>query len=196
MGLEYGELFLTPDAVARDFNRIYNPQSTRAMKELGSIIYKYQNGNYSYTKPREGTFHDSRERNQNPMNTRIAGDIHAHADYAIGYKDREGHIHLVGRVNRSQMNWRNQDTFKSDKPSLPDTNYWHSQGKNKGEYHGYVSTPGNYLWKQDGVNQNSKAETIDPAQKDSELGVPLRNVDPSGTGLGATGEGQHPSGPR
>ena len=163
-GLEWGQPFSGPDEVARDFNRIYNPKSIKDNLEVASTIYKTNRG-YSYTEPAWGTSRDSRQRNALPKGEAavIVGDIHSHGDYSIGYIDRQGKIHIVGRVNRSQANWRSQDTFKSDKPSGSDEKFWHGQGKGKKEYTGYVTTPGNHLWKQDGVNQASHSGEINPA---------------------------------
>jgi hypothetical protein len=162
LGLEYGDPFDTPDAVARDFNKIYNPRSIKANTEVGSRIYK-AGIKYSYTEPAWGTGRDSKNRNPMPKNSTLAGAIHSHGDYSNGYVDRKGFTHITGRVNRSQPNWRSQDAFNSDNPSRSDKKFWHREGKGTQEYTGYTTTPGNKLWKQDGVNQNSKPETINPA---------------------------------
>jgi RHS repeat-associated protein len=167
MGLEYDEPFTSPDAVARDFNKIYNKLSIRENMEYGSRIYKTAAGKYSYAKPAAGTEGDSKTRKDIPHGAKVAGDIHSHGDYSTGYTDREGRKHITGRVNRSQSNWRSKDSFESDKPSRSDKNFWHNEGKGQKEHNGYVTTPGNTIWKQNGVDQNSRPYMIDPAQGSS-----------------------------
>jgi len=165
MGTDYGDLFSSSHAAARDFNRIYNPVSISKNVEYGSSIYKDASGRYSYTKPAEGTFHDSRPRNSIPDRTKLVGDIHSHGDYSRGYTDKDGHLYKAERVSRTNPNYRALDNFDSDNPSRPDKRFWHNQGKGKDEYTGYLTTPSREMWKMNGVDQNSKPEHMSPQQQ-------------------------------
>jgi hypothetical protein len=164
MGTDYGDPFSSSDAAARDFNRIYNPQSIRNNAEFGASIYKDASGRYSYAKPIEGTFHDARLRTSIPEHTKLVGDIHSHGDYSRVKTDEHGRPIGVERIPRTDPNFR-RDSFKSDHPSLKDQQYWHNAGKGKDEYTGYLTTPGGVMWKQDGVNQKSQPEQMSPQQQ-------------------------------
>ena len=164
MGLDYGDPFGSPDAAARDFNAIYNPKSIHNNTEFGASIYKLS-GRYSYAKPIEGTFHDSHKRNSIPDHATLVGDIHSHGDYSRGYTDKDGHLDRADRVSRTNPNYRALDNFDSDRPSAPDKRYWHTAGQGKDEYTGYLSTPSGEMWKQNGVDQNSKPEMMSPQQQ-------------------------------
>ena len=100
MGTDYGDLFSSSDAAARDFNAIYNPKSIHNNTEFGASIYK-DTGRYSYAKPIEGTFHDARVRNPIPEHTKLVGDIHSHADYSRAKTDERGRPIGIERISKT-----------------------------------------------------------------------------------------------
>ena len=164
MGAGPGDLFSSSDAVARDFNKIYNPESKRSNHEFRASIYKDTAGRYSYTKPIEGTSHDARGPIKIPDRTRLVGDIHSHGDYSRAIKDEHNKAIRIERINKTDPTFRH-DSFASDHPSQSDVDYWHREGKGKEEFTGYLSTPGGGMWKQNGVDQRSQPQSMSPQQQ-------------------------------
>jgi RHS repeat-associated protein len=167
MGLDFGDPFSSADTAARDFNRIYNPQSIRNNREFGAMIYKDSSGKYSYSRPKEGTSHDARVRTPIPKDTKSVGDVHSHGDYSRATKDEHGRPIGVERISKTDPNFRH-DSFSSDHPSKSDQAFWHQMGSGRDEFTGYVTTPSGRMWKQDGVDQKSHPVEISPKQDSTE----------------------------
>ena len=95
-GKEYGDHFITANAAAKDFGKIYNALSIMDDRERVAVIYKVINGKssyYTYTNQNIGTAHEvvieATISYPHFAKVEVIADIHTHGAMSEGYNDNE-----------------------------------------------------------------------------------------------------------
>lgn len=123
--------FATRDAAGKAALTEANPQSIKANREYGGLIYQTKDGKFGYTAPTPGTgttFNPTTV--QIPKGTKLAGDFHTHGDYSQV---------VNGQIVRTSNPAK--DDLNSDQFSSTDRTGIAKDAKGRPGYRGYLGTP-------------------------------------------------------
>jgi uncharacterized protein RhaS with RHS repeats len=137
-GLKYGDTFATADAAAMDWGKTYNADSIKNNQEYSSIIFKTNDGKYSYTDPAKGKVdevHASTPSDEDKKNYKgTVAIIHSH-----------GAFHQDSDCDFSDFDYEQIDKYKKKYGTAP----W-----------SYLATPDGHLQRYDVSNKKTPLVVI------------------------------------